>query len=79
LPKELDAKVERLEKLIKKLSCYDENNRLPKKKEYAYKKFAKLNWNHPAFKDLESLSRRCAIGMVWSNQKRNTKEQKMIP
>ena len=39
--KKIYDKVEGLEKLIKKLGCYDENNRAPKKRSSAYNEFVK--------------------------------------
>jgi hypothetical protein len=76
--KKIDDKVERLEKLIKKLECYDENRRPAKKRSSAYNEFVKTNWRHPAFQNLDSLSRMSAIGLAWTNQKRNTKNQNFL-
>ena len=65
--RKIDDKVERLEKLIRKLGCYDENNR-PKKKPSDYNRFVKAHWHHEAFKNLDSLSRMSAIAICWKNR-----------
>ena len=67
--KKLHDKVDYLEKLIKRLSCY-ENTRPAKKKSSAYNEFVKANWRHPAFQNLDALSKMSAIGLAWTNQKR---------
>jgi hypothetical protein len=67
--KKIDEKLNSLEQITKKLSCYGTENRPPKKKESAYNIFVKANWNHQAFQNLDSLSRMSAIGLAWTNQK----------